>query len=315
MNRVLITILVVALLPFLASCAATRAVVKTSPAHEKPRDTKLVKVSPPDEEADGAEQDGAFHIVGSGETLPHICEVYALDLEKVAQVNKLRPPYKIAAGDTVYLPADALLPEFEDAAQGDKVTEKAGPPARKKNDSKRAVVADAIRGKRHPGVPHLKFPVPGGVLTSPFGFRAGVFHKGLDIAASPGVDILAAADGKVVFTGSRRRFRSYGNIVLLDHGKGTYTQYAHCDRAVCRKGDKVKAGQKIATVGNTGRSTGPHMHMEVRVGDQLYNPLAYFSKSELSGMKVTKRFANSPMGPVRAKWEVPELVDAGGTDN
>ncbi len=312
MDRRLVTIAVLILLPLLASCSMTRGVAKKSDHPPKPQETKLIKVVPKYEEPDGADQDGAFHIAGPGETLGHICQVYGLDFKKVARINKLRPPYKLAAGDTVFLPAEALLAEFDKPAGTIAATNPKHPGKTAKRNSSRTVVANAIRGKMHPSVPKLKFPVPGGVLTSPFGFRAGVFHKGLDIAASIGDDILAASDGKVVFTGNRRRFRSYGNIVLVDHGKGIYTQYAHCDKILCKKGDKVKAGGRIAQVGNSGRSTGPHLHMEVRVGNKLYNPLAYFSDSELKGMKVTKRFTNSPMGPVRARWEVPELVEEGG---
>ncbi len=315
MDRRLVTIAILILLPLLASCSMTKGVAKKTDPPPTPQETKLIKVVPKYEkyeEPDGADQDGAFHIAGPGETLQHICQVYGLDFKKVARINKLRPPYRLAAGDTVFLPAEALLAEFDESAKTITAGNSKDPAKKGKRITTRTVVANAIRGKRHPSVPKLKFPVPGGVLTSPFGFRAGVFHKGLDIAAPVGEEILAAADGKVVFTGSRRRFRSYGNIVLVDHGKGIYTQYAHCDKILCRKGDKVKAGGKIARVGNSGRSTGPHVHMEVRVGNKLYNPLAYFSGSELHGMKVTKRFTNSPMGPVRARWEVPELVEGGG---
>ncbi|MEW6351429.1 MAG: M23 family metallopeptidase [Thermodesulfobacteriota bacterium] len=309
MDRRLITLAVLILLPLLASCSMTRGVAKKSDHPPKPQETKLIKVVPKYEEPDGSDQDGAFHITGPGETLHHICQVYGLDFKKVARINKLRQPYTLAEGDTVFLPAEALLAEFDEPTKKIETADAKHPGKTGKRNASRTVVANAIRGKRHPSVPKLKFPVPGGVLTSPFGFRAGVFHKGLDIAASIGDDILAAADGRVVFTGSRRRFRSYGKIVLVDHGKGIYTQYAHCDKVLCKKGDKVKAGGKIARVGNSGRSTGPHLHIEVRVGNKLYNPLAYFSDSELQGMKVTKRFTNSPMGPVRARWEVPELVE------
>jgi murein DD-endopeptidase MepM/ murein hydrolase activator NlpD len=152
--------------------------------------------------------------------------------------------------------------------------------------------------------------VPGGTLTSPFGHRWGKFHKGLDIAASVGSDVLACHDGVVVFTGSRKRFRRYGSTVLVDHGNGVYTYYAHLSKIHCKKGQSVKKGMKIAEVGNSGRSTGPHLHLEVRVSNNLYNPIAYFAKSELSNMRIAKRFTNSPMGPVRARWQVPELLTA-----
>jgi murein DD-endopeptidase MepM/ murein hydrolase activator NlpD len=147
-------------------------------------------------------------------------------------------------------------------------------------------------------------------LTSPFGYRWGIFHKGLDIAASRGTPVLACAAGKVIFAGTRKRFRNYGKIVLLRHADNVYTQYGHLQKIHVKKGQKVRRGQKIAAVGNTGRSTGPHLHLEVRVDNKLYNPLAYFPAPELKGTRVAKRFRNSPMGPVPAHWRIPELLTA-----
>lgn len=174
-----------------------------------------------------------------------------------------------------------------------------------------AVVTNAIRGQRDPSVPQLKFPVPHGVLTSPFGHRWGKFHKGLDIAAPVGSSVLACADGRVIFTGSRKRFRRYGNTVLIHHGKGVYTYYAHLSEIKVRKNQQVRQGQKVGLVGNTGRSTGPHLHLEVRVVNNVYNPLAYFAPTEFVKTRIAKRFTDSPMGPVRAHWRIPDLLAAG----
>jgi murein DD-endopeptidase MepM/ murein hydrolase activator NlpD len=241
--------------------------------------------------------------------LSHICDFYGLDLKKVATINKLKRPYKLRVGETVYLPVVALL----DEKSGTSDIRTAGKEDSAKRDAKKRSVrnvAKAIRGRRDPAVPKLKFPVPGGVLTSPFGHRWGVFHRGLDIAANRGTPVLACSTGKVIFTGTRARFRNYGKVVLLDHGNGIYTHYAHLKKILVKQGQKVKRGQKIALVGNTGKSTGPHLHLEVRVRNNLYNPLAYFSSTDLQGMRVTKRFTNSPMGPVQASWRIPELLTA-----
>ncbi|HMK36971.1 MAG TPA: M23 family metallopeptidase [Desulfomonilaceae bacterium] len=162
-------------------------------------------------------------------------------------------------------------------------------------------VTDILNGKKNAVVPDLVFPVDGGCLSSPFGYRRGIFHSGLDITAAKGEPVAACAEGRVVFTGSRKGYRSYGMTVLLDHGRDCYTHYAHLSRILVRKGQKVAAGDRIGLVGSTGRSTSPHLHLEVKVRNQLYNPLAYFPRKELKRIDVAKTFSETPMGPVSSR--------------
>ncbi len=160
---------------------------------------------------------------------------------------------------------------------------------------------DLYTGKKNPKAPDLQFPIDGGVLSSGFGYRRGVFHSGLDIAACKGEPIHACADGQVLFTGSRKGYRSYGQAVMIDHGDDCMTHYAHLSRILVRKGKKVAAGDVIGLVGSTGRSTSPHLHLEVRVGSQLYNPMAYFAPGEVKKVDIARSFTDTPMGPVRAR--------------
>ncbi len=102
-------------------------------------------------------------------------------------------------------------------------------------------------------------------------FRRVKFHYGVDIAAPYGTPIRAAANGVVVFAGWRR---AYGNTVILDHGNGLATLYAHCSQILVSEGEVVRQGQIIARVGSTGLSTGPHLHFEVRQYGEPVNPLA-----------------------------------------
>ncbi len=114
-----------------------------------------------------------------------------------------------------------------------------------------------------------------GWVTSDFGQRLDpytadrVMHAGMDIAAPHGKEVFAPSDGTVVFAG---REGGYGNVIVIDHGYGIKTRYGHLAKLLVKAGDRVKRGAHIAAVGNTGRSTGPHLHYEVRVNGIPQNP-------------------------------------------
>jgi len=107
---------------------------------------------------------------------------------------------------------------------------------------------------------------------SPFGGGSYELHSGQDINAEHGDEVVAAANGKVVFADWHG---GYGQLVTIDHGAGLTTRYAHLSKIEVRPGEQVARGQRIGAVGSTGRSTGPHLHYEVRVGDEPVNPRAY----------------------------------------
>ena len=124
------------------------------------------------------------------------------------------------------------------------------------------------------GIPQV-IPAASRFISSGFGYRTdpldggAAFHEGLDFKAAMGSPIFAAARGQIAFVGQRT---GYGNVVEIDHGNGFRTRYAHMSAFRTRAGDRVKAGQLIGAVGSTGRSTGPHLHFEVRLNDQPVNP-------------------------------------------
>ena len=108
---------------------------------------------------------------------------------------------------------------------------------------------------------------------NPYGIINGKLHSGIDIPADQGAVILAAADGTVTETGFDA---ARGNYLVLDHGDGLTTLYAHCRNVDVKEGDTVKVGEMVAAVGSTGMSTGPHLHFEVRQDGEAQNPVAYF---------------------------------------
>ncbi|MDP4180682.1 MAG: peptidoglycan DD-metalloendopeptidase family protein [Bacillota bacterium] len=127
-----------------------------------------------------------------------------------------------------------------------------------------------------------KWPAEGN-LSSHFGGRDDPFnsterfHAGIDIAADYGSDILAAADGIVI---KADWYSGYGRAIVLSHGHGLTTVYGHTSEIVVKEGQKVKKGQLIGRVGSTGRSTGPHLHFEVRKNDTPVNPLNFLDKNK-----------------------------------
>jgi murein DD-endopeptidase MepM/ murein hydrolase activator NlpD len=108
-----------------------------------------------------------------------------------------------------------------------------------------------------------------GTVTSEYGSRWGRLHAGIDISAPIGTPIWAAKDGVVVFAGTQS---GYGNVVIVDHGGGLSTLYGHQSRLAASDGESVSQGEVIGYVGNTGRSTGPHLHFETRSGGSPRNP-------------------------------------------
>ena len=117
-----------------------------------------------------------------------------------------------------------------------------------------------------------------GWISSDFGYRISPFtgrkefHKGLDIATRQRTPIIAPADGVVTYAAPKWL---YGNLVTIDHGYGMVTRYGHCEKILKKRGERVKRGEVIALVGNTGRSTGPHLHYEIRLNGVPVNPVQY----------------------------------------
>ena len=137
-----------------------------------------------------------------------------------------------------------------------------------------AAIRDAQNGSTGSGTPSAAgfiWPVSGPVVSG-FGMRWGRMHEGIDIAAGMGTPIHAAASGTVIHAGW---LGGYGNLVVLDHGDGLATAYAHASAILVVVGQSVSQGETVSLVGSTGHSTGPHLHFEVRVNGVAVDPLLY----------------------------------------
>ena len=131
------------------------------------------------------------------------------------------------------------------------------------------------------GIPQV-LPAAADYISSGFGYRAdpfsggGAFHAGLDFKGPTGAPIYAAAKGVVSFAGVKQ---GYGNCIEIDHGNGLMTRYAHMSRFIAQLGQPVAAGVQIGAIGSTGRSTGPHLHFEVRINDRAVNPRPFLESA------------------------------------
>lgn len=247
----------------ITGCVPPRPTVRWEPAGTPARAAAAAPAQakgPPvsTESAGGHATSGRVHVVQRGENLYRIALEYGLSADEVADANEITDPTQLAVGRELVIPDR----KGGGAAASTRTTSR---PQVRPSVSRR----EPARGKREGAL--LNWPVQG-VLYSRFGPRGATRHDGIDIAAPEGTKIGAAADGVVIYSGVQR---GYGNIVIVRHGGDLISLYAHNQRNLVKEGDEVKAGQPIATVGATGRATGPHCHFEVRRGTEPHDPLDF----------------------------------------
>ena len=146
---------------------------------------------------------------------------------------------------------------------------------KEKEEQKRKQSITVSRGSSLPRVSSYAFPLKSyAYVSSEYGPRCGTTHTGIDFAAKAGTHIYSWRDGKVTFAGWSG---GYGNFIIIDHGNGFVTRYAHCSKIAVTKGQIVSQGQIIGYVGTTGNSTGNHLHFEIKVNGRFVNPRNYLS--------------------------------------
>jgi len=194
-----------------------------------------------------ASQEGVVHTIQPGQTLTDISMTYAVPVETLTSVNGITRSSTIYAGDRI------LIPDVTSTFWDDVVRLSNGVPAR------------FIR------------PVEGEVVST-FGWRVHPVleyrhhHDGIDIDVPEGTIVHAAAGGDVYFYGEQP---GYGNVLVIEHADGYFTMYGHLSSAIVSRGRYVEMGQEVALSGNTGISSGPHLHFEIRNGEFPIDPLRY----------------------------------------
>lgn len=214
-----------------------------------------------------------YHIVKRGESLYSIARMHNVDITTLSKVNNLQTPYSLSVGQKLLLPASvssvsaaASNAKSQSAAQTSSYTST----AKKSYESSVYIPTNAPAKNRSA---KFLWPVKGTVISGFGNLGKGRKNDGINIKAALGTTVVAADAGTVAYAGNE--LKGFGNLILIKHTDGWITAYAHNDRMFVKKGQKVKRGEKIATVGSTGSVTSPQLHFEVRTGKKAVNPRTY----------------------------------------
>ncbi len=198
---------------------------------------------------------GTTHVVQKGETHYRIAKTYGIDPKELMEVNGISDPKSLVVGQELFVPGAPRPLDVPPLAGG----------------AAAAPEPEAATLPRKPGTGALQWPLKG-VLYRGFGVKQGQRHDGIDLSAPEGTIVRSAAGGEVLYTGNQT---GYGLIVIVRHSGSLITLYAHNSAVLVKDGDRVDAGTPIAKVGQSGRTTGPHLHFEVREGTRPRDPLAF----------------------------------------
>ncbi|HYV20376.1 MAG TPA: LysM peptidoglycan-binding domain-containing M23 family metallopeptidase [Verrucomicrobiae bacterium] len=243
----------------------------------------------PQEEEDDAP---VRHKLQRGQTLYSVARLYGVEVSALMKANGIGNAHKVAAGTVLLIPlpkpahrSPAVTtasvvplpgPQEEDADEktpSDRSRGKKEDDTRDDGDRK-----DGRNGARPAAAPALAWPIQG-LITAPYGRRGkSDHHEGIDIDGETGDPIHAAASGTVVFAGLHG---DYGRTVVIDHGDGLRTVYAHASNLEVQEGDPVRVGDTIAEVGHSGNARGSHLHFEVRRDGRPVNPMPFLRSPDL----------------------------------
>jgi len=221
------------------------------------------------------------HVVTPGQTLYRIARAYGVSVDELMALNGIEDPRAVGIGQKLLIPGATEVRAVELAADGGtpEVEERAVAVAADPDPVPEARPRSSPAARRPPGPTtrpgqgkgDLGWPVRG-VLYARFGRKGAEPHDGIDLAAPAGTPVKTAAEGTVLFAGDQA---GYGKIVIVEHAGGLITLYAHNRDLRVKSGQRVRPEQVIATVGESGRTSGPHLHFEVRRNGAPVDPLEH----------------------------------------
>jgi len=199
----------------------------------------------------------SFVEIKSGENLSYLAQKYDVDVDEIAKVNNIKNVASLSIGDNLIIPGGNKIITTSN------VTKKTTP-----NYNAISVVKNIVNPKASAPSNKMFWPTEGHIITQYYTWS----HHGLDVANKLGTPLYAADAGTIEFVGWSN---GYGNNIIINHGGGKKTRYAHLHKFYVKSGQRVDRGQTIGEMGSTGWSTGPHLHFEVIINNQRYNPLNY----------------------------------------
>lgn len=218
--------------------------------------------------------------VGPGDTLYSLSRKYSVPVNDLAVMNKLKAPFTLSVGQKLKVPnlgaANVKVAEATKSETKQKIaTDKVATTAPVKKETKK-ISSDP--SKKLPTITarsssKFSWPVRGKILSHYGAKSSGLFNDGINISAARGTVVKAAENGVVAYAGNE--VKGMGNLIIIQHASGWMTVYAHMDSLAVKRGTRVSVGQKIGTVGASGKVDSPQLHFEIRKGTKAYNPSNY----------------------------------------
>ncbi len=220
-----------------------------------------------------------YHTVQRGESLYSIARMHNVDVTSLSRVNNLKTPYSLSVGQRLLLPASVSTSGTgkKTYSVSNSASAVAKAPSSQNSATKYQSAAKSQTETYTPPASNRKtkfmWPVNGTVISGFGNLGKGRKNDGINIKVPLGTAVKAADGGTVAYAGNE--LKGFGNLILIKHTDGWITAYAHNDKLLVKKGQKVVRGEKIATVGSTGSVTVPQLHFEVRAGKKAVNPRSY----------------------------------------